>query len=91
MANLFWSRWIREYLPLLHTKSKWNRTKRNFSINDIVLVVDSSLPHGSWLLGHIIETFPDANNLIRSARLRTKHSVLLRPVSKLCLIMSEDN
>jgi len=24
MANVFWSRWIREYLPLLQTRSKWN-------------------------------------------------------------------
>ena len=60
-------------------------------MNDVVLVVDKISPRGMWLLGRGIETFADANNLIRSARVRTKHSVVLRPISMLCLIVPEEN
>ena len=91
LTNIFWSRWMKEYLPLLQTRQKWFRTIRNLLVNDVVLVVDKSSPRGTWLLGRVIETFPDANNLIRSARVRTKHSVVLRPISKLCLIVPEEN
>ena len=42
MANLFWHRWVREYLPLLQERQKWHDIKRNFQIGDIVLVVDSN-------------------------------------------------
>ena len=91
LTNIFWSRWMKEYLPLLQTRQKWFRTKRNLSVNDVVLVVDKTSPRGTWLLGRVIETFPDANNLIRSARVRTKHSVGLRPISKLCLVVPEEN
>ena len=91
LTNIFWSRWMKEYLPLLQTRQKWFRTKRNLSVNDVVLVVDKSSLCGTWLLGRVIETFPDANNLIRSARVRTKYSVVLRPISKLCLIVPEKN
>ena len=36
LANLFWSRWIKEYLPFLQSRQKWLMPKRNLS--DIVLV-----------------------------------------------------
>lgn len=44
MADLFWRRWTQEYLPLLHERQKWNTSKRNFSVGDVVLIVDSSVP-----------------------------------------------
>ena len=36
LANMFWSRWIKEYLPILQNRQKWLMPKRNLS--DIVLV-----------------------------------------------------
>ena len=52
------------------------------------LVVDSTAPRGSWLLGKVLETFPDKNGFVRSARLKTKSSIMERPVTKLCLLMA---
>jgi hypothetical protein len=40
LANLFWSRWTKEYLPLLQERQKWHCAKRNLQVGDIVLVVD---------------------------------------------------
>ena len=38
LANLFWSRWIKEYLTILQSRQKWLMPKRNLVVGDIVLV-----------------------------------------------------
>ena len=48
MANLFWKRWIREYLPLLQERQKRLKRKRNIRIGDVVLIVDPKAPRSSW-------------------------------------------
>lgn len=40
LTDLFWSRWIREYLPTLTRRSKWCENKKPIKIGDIVLIVD---------------------------------------------------
>lgn len=86
LADLFWLRWTREYLPLLQERQKWFRTKRNFQLGDIVLIVDDSAPQNSWMIGRVLKTMPDAKGAVRSVSVQTKTSVLVRPVSKLCLL-----
>ena len=56
-----------------------------------MLVAEPTLPRNAWLMGRIIiETFPDSNSLVRTARIQTKHSVITRPIKKLCVIVSND-
>lgn len=86
LSDLFWKRWIGEYLPLLQERQKWNQKKKSLSAGDIVVVMDSSAPRGSWALGKVIEVFPDKNGLVRSVRLQTKSSIIDRPITKLCLL-----
>lgn len=86
LVDLFWTRWTREYLPLLQERQKWVKRRRNFRIGDLVLLVDSSSPRNSWLMGRVIETFPDSSGMIRRLKIKTKSSVLERPINKLCLI-----
>lgn len=86
IAGLFWKRWVQEYLPPLQERQKWSQPRRNFAPGDIVIVVDSAAPRDSWLLGRVLETFPDKNGLVRSVRLNTKNNVFERPVTKLCLL-----
>ncbi len=86
LADLFWSRWTHEYLPILQERSKWVRPKRNFEPGDVVLVVDRSSPRNSWIMGRVIETFPDSSGAVRRVKLQTKTNKLERPVNKLCLI-----
>lgn len=88
MCDLFWRRWTNEYLPLLQERQKWNKERRSFAPGDIVVIVDSTAPRGSWLMGRVLEVFPDKNGLVRSVRVQTKTSVLERPVTKLCLLYS---
>lgn len=53
---------------------------------DIVVVMDSTTPRGSWVLGRILKTFPDKKGLVRVVSLQTKTNVIERPVTKICLL-----
>lgn len=77
ISDLFWKRWIREYLPLLQERQKWNQKKQSLAVGDVVVIMDPTAPRGSWLLGKVLEIFPDAKGMVRSVQLQTK-KVLLR-------------
>ena len=90
LADCFWKRWRKEFLPLLQTRQRWNKTRRNLAENDIVLIVDDNLPRNVWSLGRIIKTYPDAQGLVRSVSVQTKTSVYKRPITKLILLRGCD-
>ncbi len=63
----------------------------NFIPGDIVLVLDPTAPRGSWPLGRVLETFPDDKGLVRTVKIKTKSSVLERPVGKICLLLETND
>ena len=40
LANHFWKRWLKEYVPALQERQKWHRPRRNAEVGDLVLLVD---------------------------------------------------
>ncbi|KAK0144597.1 hypothetical protein N1851_017050 [Merluccius polli] len=90
LADLFWRRWTKEYLPDLQEKQKWSHPERNISENDIVLIVDESAPRNSWVMGRVIQTIKDSRGHVRQAKVKSSTTVLLRPVTKLCLLLESD-
>ena len=86
LADHFWRRWVREYLPLLRHRQKWLEPKRNFAEGDIILVMDEATPRRCWPLGKVIKVFPGRDGLVRSAQVQTRWTILTRPVNKLCLL-----
>lgn len=89
--SLFWKRWIRENLPMLQERQKWNDRKENLKEGDIVIIMDPTAPRGSWPLARVLETYPDKWGLVRSVRLQTKNNKIERPVAKLCLLYEAPN
>ena len=87
LADLFWKRWVREYLPLLQERQKWLCPHRNVQVGDVVLIVDVNAPRSSWPLGKVESVYPDGKGLVRTADVKTKSSVLTRPVTKLVLVL----
>ena len=86
LANCFWSRWVLEYVSTLQQRHKWLLNKRNLAVNDLVLVVDKTVPRSRWLLGRVMKVFPGEDSRVRTAEVKTKDSSLTRPVTKLCLL-----
>ena len=90
LSDLFWKWWVPEYLTVLQDRQKWLFPKRNVQVNDVVLIVDQGVPRGSWLLGRVIETYPDKNGYVRNVAMKTRSSRLVRPVSKLVMVLECD-
>jgi len=59
LADIFWKRWTREYLPTLQDKLKWLRPRPNLSVGDLVLVIGENSPRGHWPKGVVHEVFLD--------------------------------
>ena len=44
LADVFWSRWIKEYLPILQKRNKWSNLSLNLSLGDVVSISEPTLP-----------------------------------------------
>jgi hypothetical protein len=90
LSDIFWKRWLREYLPTLQLRSKWQQEERNVRVGDVVIIVDDNMPRCTWPLGRVVKTFPGHDGLVRSVEVATQQSVLTRPIHKLCLLETVD-
>ena len=86
LANVFWRRWLKEYIPNLQIRQKWNKECRNFKKGDIVLVMDETMPRGTWPLGRVMEVKTGRDGFVRTVLVKTMKSQLVRPISKICLL-----
>ena len=86
LANQFWRRWMREYIPELQKRQKWSKDKRNVQVNDVVLLCDESTPRGLWPMGIVVEAKEGRDGLVRSLRVKTKSTILTRPITKVVLL-----
>ena len=90
LADLFWKRWLREYLPDLQQRQRWQQPGRNVQNGDVVLIADETAPRCSWLMGRVLETYPDNQGFVRSVKVKTATSTLIRPITKLCLLLEQE-
>ena len=86
LADMFWSRWLKEYLPTLQSRTKWTKEERNLAVGDIVLIADSNVPRNTWNLGKIEKVHHSSDHKVRSAELRTKNGICTHPITKLYLL-----
>ena len=82
-ADLFWNRWLREYLPSLHARKKWHKHGDPIRVNDIVLIMDNDTKRNEWRKGVVTEIISGRDGEIRMANVRTDKNILLRPTNKL--------
>ena len=86
VSNMIWRRWLREYLPNLTVRHKWNQERTSLQENDLVIIKSDDSPRSRWPLARVIKVFPGSDGRIRSAELKTKTGTLILPVSKLCVL-----
>ena len=86
LVDIFWKRWMREYLLTLQVTQKWFRLQPKLSAGDLVLVIGENSPQGRWPKAVVQGVFPDRNGNVRQVTVRTATSVSRRDVRKLCLL-----
>lgn len=97
IADVFWSRWRKEYIPLLLQRQKWTVERRSHSVGDLVFVVDQLLPRNMCCLSRIVSVKPDSRGNVHSAEVKVVRykqgnnlkfgpALLSRPISKLVLL-----
>ena len=78
ISNMFWKRWIGEYLPQLTVRKKWSLKDRNLKKGDLVIVRSSNLPRHHWPLGRISDVYPGKDEIVRSVKVKTPTGEFIR-------------
>ena len=83
LADMYWRRWMREYLPQLTRRSRWHHQTPSLKIGDIVIVADDKLPRRCWPRGLVNSTYPGKDGIVRVVDVKTSSGIYRRPVVKL--------
>ena len=84
LSDLFWERWLKEYLPEQTKRVKWREHTPNLQEGELVVLSDDlSKKKGKWCLARIQRTLPGDDGVVRTVEVRTKDGLYTRPVSKL--------
>lgn len=86
LADFFWKRWLREYLPTLTRRGKWFNRVSPIKVDDIVVVADQDLPRNCWPKGRVVSTNLGKDGQVRSAVIQTKSGILTRPAVKIAVL-----
>lgn len=85
LVDLFWSRWVREYLPTLQDRREPYGSGRPIELGDVVLVADGNLL--CTAASH--RCLPRADEVTRVVDVRARGKVLRRAVKKLVILPTE--
>ncbi|XP_067056075.1 uncharacterized protein [Acropora muricata] len=94
LANVFWARWRKEYLPTLQPRRKWQNASRNLWEGDLVLLRCKDAPRNNWPLARITKAQADQDGKVRKVELVTAKEGSMRhyqrPVTEAILLKAED-
>ena len=103
LANEFWCRWRKEYLLSLQQRQKWTKSRRNISLNDIVIIKDENAARNQWQLARVVAAYPSNDGCVRKVQLalgnrsmdnagkrKNPLRILERPVQKLVVLLHGD-
>lgn len=84
LTDLFWSRFIKEYLPTITRRTKWFQQVDPITVGDIVLIVDEVSPRNDYPKARVLNTMVGSNGQVRRAEVqRADKAILWRPASGL--------
>jgi len=89
MADIFWRRWSKEYLPTLQERVKWTKACCCLATGNLAVIADDNIHRGKWPLGRVTEVFMGKDGNVRSAKVKTAPTILTRPITKLCFLEGE--
>lgn len=83
LADQFWSRFIRDYLPGLQARQKWQSPSPGLEDDAVVMLVEPQLPRAQWPIGRVVKSHQSDDGCIRSAVINIKGHLFTRPVARL--------
>ena len=86
LVNSYWDRWLKQYLVTLQSRQRWQRVRDNVKVNDVMLLIDESVPRGCYPLGIVVETIKNRDGLVRSVKLRSRGKTVVRPLTKVVFL-----
>ncbi|XP_045501642.1 uncharacterized protein LOC123698874 [Colias croceus] len=87
LADTFWRRWVREYLPVLQQRREPHASGAAPKIGDLVIVCDSNHPRNTWPRGRVIATYPGKDGEVRVVDVETSGGrILRRPTKKIVVL-----
>ena len=86
LADIFWQRWLKEYLPQLQLRQKWIQEQPNVEVGDLVLLAHENKPRGQWPKAIVEQTFPDEKGHVREVIVRTSKACYRRDIRKLYML-----
>lgn len=89
VKELFWKRWLKEYLSELQVRSKQSTSKGELKENMLVIIKDNNPIH-QWKIGRIIKLFKGRDDIARVAEVKTNSGNIIRSFSKLCPLPVSD-
>jgi len=87
----FWKRWTSEYLLTLQQRNKWSTSKGSqIKVGQLVICKEDGLPPLKWIVGRVQSVAPGADDIVRTATIKTATGEYKRPAAKLCVLLIED-
>ncbi|XP_013138000.1 PREDICTED: uncharacterized protein LOC106102927 [Papilio polytes] len=92
LADEYWRRWIREYLPTLRTRGESRKSEGDSPRpGDLAVIGDGHLPRNMWPRRIITRTFPGPDGVVRNVEVKTRGGLLRRPVRKVAVLPREES
>ncbi|XP_036340491.1 uncharacterized protein LOC118749824 [Rhagoletis pomonella] len=86
LADAFWRRWVREYLPVITRRTKWFEKVKPIEEGDVVYLVDPNGPRSCWPKGRVISVRVGSDQQVRSALVKTSAGIYERPATRLAVL-----
>ena len=80
---VIWKCWLSEYVPELQKRAEWLNVHQNVQVGDVVLITNENTPRGVWPMGIVKEVYPGVDGLVRSVKVKTRVTELVRPIVKI--------
>ncbi|KOB73634.1 polyprotein, partial [Operophtera brumata] len=90
LADMFWQRWLKEVLPQLLPRKKWNEEQKPLQVGDLVLVVDPDSPRNIWPKGLVQQVYKSKDGRIRQIDVKTRTGTWRRSAARVAPISLSD-
>lgn len=86
LADQFWSLFIKEYLPNLRTRQKWQSSPPDLRDKAVIMLVEAQLPRSQWPIECLVKVHRCDDGCVRSADDDIKGHIFTWPVVQFVML-----